>query len=200
MKTIKIIYKTTLLFIFATTILSCNNKPKSDTKKNSKVMLKLFNINTSNQLIVNVPESHKEQCIINELIKVDSLGYAKGTRTNEETGEKITVIFDYNNIVTINHSDKSVFRFISPFTVSGSGSGNFKYIGLFELNKKTNNINHSDTRFIGDRIVLEKLDYDGNETLDVIIKTHGKEQSFSETPKVTKILKFNITNIINKKE
>lgn len=194
MKVVKIINKIILLFTLAAMILSCDNRPKSD------VMLKLFSINTSNQLIINIPESLKEQCIINELIEVDSLGYAKGTQTNEETGEKITVIFDYNNIVAINHSDKSVFRFISPFTVSGSGTGNFKYIGLFELNNKTNNINHSDSKFIGDRIVIEKLVYDGNETLDVIIKTHGKEQPFSEAPKVTKTLKFNITDIINKKE
>jgi len=53
---------------------------------------------------------------------------------------------------------------------------------------------------LGDRVIIEKLAYDGNETLNIIIKIHGKEQPFSETPKVTKILKFNITDIINKKE
>lgn len=194
MKSMKTIHKIILLFTLATVILSCDNKPKSD------VMLKLFNINTSNQLIVNVPESLKDQCVIDELIELDSLGYAKGTTTIINTGEKITVNFDYKNIVAINHSDKSVFRFVAPFTVSGSGTGNFKYIGLFELNRKTNDIKHSDTKFLGDRIIIENLVYDGNETLNIIIKTHGKEQSFSETPKVTKVLKLNITDRINKKE
>ena len=187
-------FKCILLLTFIAVIFGCENNPKSD------VMLKLFNVNTSKQLIINIPESLKNQCIIDELIEVDSEAYAKGTTTMINTDEKITVIFDYNNIVAINHNDTSIFRFVAPFTVSGSGTGNFNYIGLFELNKKTNDINHSYSKFIGDRIVLDKLIYDGNESLDVIIKTYGKKQSFAETPKVTKTLQFGVTDIIHKKD
>ncbi|AUC84289.1 hypothetical protein CW731_02780 [Polaribacter sp. ALD11] len=197
MKPIKAIYKTVLLFIFAATILSCNNKPKSDTKKNSEVMLKLFNIKTTNQFIIDIPETLKDQCIIDEFVQIDSFNYAKGTTTNTNTGEKTTIILDYNNIVPVNHNNsKNIFRFLAPLTVSGSGTGKFKYLSLFELNLKTHNINHSDSKFLGDRIILKKIEYDGDKKLEVIIKAHRLEQSFSETPTETKKIVFDITDVI----
>jgi len=186
----KIDFLLCILFIAVFTLDGCKNHPKTknylDTYQ-SEVMLKLFNFKTSNDLIIKIPEINAD-CKIIEIIDIDSTHIAKGNYAKDE--EKGIVFIDYLKILALNESLEDLIYFVIPFTVSNQGSGVFNYIGLFELNTKEAKIKHSNSKFLGDRIKLESVKYDGNKLIQVQIKVHSKEQSMSASPSETKEISF----------
>lgn len=181
-----------ILLVSLFIMVGCKKHPK--TQENTKtyqstVMLKLFNIKTSNDLIVNIPET-EASCKITTIIDKDSLHIVEGHYTAEE--ERGMVYIDYSKMIALNQSPENEISLIMPFSVSNQGSGIFRYIGLFHLNTKDNTIRHIDSRFLGDRIKLESIEYDGDEVVQVKMKIHSEEQSMSQTPTETKEMDFNI--------
>lgn len=179
-----------LVSIFA--MLGCENHSKtqeSTGKYQSKVMLKLFNLKTSSDLIIKIPETNTT-CKITKIIDKDSLNIVEGQYTVGE--EKGVVYIDYKKILALNQSQKNETSFIIPFSVSNQGSGIFRYIGLFDLNIKDGTIRQINSKLLGDRVKLESIKYDGNKVIRVKMKIHSKEQNMSQTPTETKEMDFNI--------
>jgi len=67
-------------------------------------------------------------------------------------------------------------------------------MGIFILNIKEKIIKHADSKFLGDRIKLESVKYDGNKLIQIKMKVHSKEQSMSASPSKIKEIDFIIEN------
>ena len=154
----------------------------------SEVLLKWFNLNTSNDFYVKIPDTNIK-CNITEFIDTDSLSYAKGNYIDDE--EKGEVLIDNSKIVALNKSTKDLVFLVIPFSISNQGSGIFKYLGLFKLDYKAKTINQIDSYFLGDRIKINSINYDGVDKLQVEINIHSKNQAMSESPS-----ELNIFNLI----
>ncbi|WP_109098556.1 hypothetical protein [Aquimarina sp. AU58] len=175
-----------ILIMTVAIVQSCKNE---DTSSQSDVLLKLFSLKTSNDWIIKIPETNAK-CKISE-VDIDSLHVAKGVYVDGEgRGE---VIVDYLKITTFNQSSKNELYFVVPFKVSNQGSGIFNYIGMFVLNYEDKIIKQIDSHFLGDRIIIDSLEYNGNDTLQIQFKAHSERQSFSEIPVERKELKINVS-------
>jgi len=160
---------------------------KTENENNSEVLLNWFNLKTSNQFYIKIPETNKV-CKISEIIDSDSLCYAKGCYIDGY--EKGEVLIDNREILALNPSTVNIAYFVIPFSISNQGSGTFKYLGLFELNYKAKTINQIDSYFLGDRVEINSMKYDGSENLQVELKIHSKNQGMSEAPSELKLLEF----------
>ena len=155
----------------------------------SEVLLKWFNLNTPNDFYVKIPDTNIK-CKITELINSDSLQYAKGYYVNDE--EKGEVLIDNSKIVALNQSTNNIFYFVTLFSVSNQGSGTFKYLGLFKLDYKAKTINQIDSYFLGDRIKVNSINYNGIDKLQVELNIHSVNQAMSEAPSELKILELKV--------
>ncbi len=165
----------------------------------SEVMLKLFNIKTSNDLIINIPETNLSTKIKN-FVLIDLI-YEMGQGTYSDGTEKGIVLLDYVKIriAHISNSKNNIY-FVIPFIVSNQGSGAFYYLGLFEQKINELKITHLDSYFLGDRIKINNIKV-GENKIDVKYKTHSPEQSMSETPTKSKSVTIETTiNGFKKKE
>ena len=116
----------------------------------SKVMLKLFNMRTSNDLTIKIPETEMI-CKLNDFITIDSTEMAKGSYTDGV--ERGIAVLDYMKITTLNiNKSPDQNYFVAPFFVSNQGTGVFYYLGLFSINSKELSVNHIDSYLLGDRI------------------------------------------------
>lgn len=158
---------------------------------NSEVLLNWFNLKTSNKFYIKIPETNKE-CEISEIIGSDSLCYAKGDYLDGD--EKGKVLIDNREILALNQSTENIVSLVIPFSISNQGSGIFKYLGLFELNYKTKTINQIDSYFLGDRVKINSINYDGSENLQIELKIHSKNQAMSEIPSELRVLDFKIVD------
>lgn len=164
---------------------------KIENVNNSEILLNWFNLKTSNQFYIKLPETNKE-CKISEIIDSDSLRYAKGYYIDGD--EKGEVIIDNREILAINQSTENITYLVIPFSISNQGSGTFKYLGLFEINYKAKTVNQIDSYFLGDRVKINSMKYDGFENLQVELKIHSKNQAMAEAPSELKLLKFKVRN------
>ena len=155
----------------------------------SEVLLKWFNLNTPNDFYVKIPDTNIE-CKITELIDSDSSSYAKGNYVDDE--EKGEVIIDNSKIVALNQSIKDVVFLVIPFSISNQGSGLFKYLGLFKIDYKAKTISQIDSYFLGDRIKINSIKYDGIDKLQVELNIHSQNQAMSEIPSELKVLELNV--------
>ncbi|EZH73817.1 hypothetical protein ATO12_17955 [Aquimarina atlantica] len=175
-----------ILIVVVAIVQSCKNE---DTSSQSDVLLKLFSLKTSNDWVITIPETNAK-CKISE-VDTDSLHVVKGVYVDgEERGE---VVIDYLKITTLNQSSKNEQYFMIPFKVSNQGSGIFNYIGMFVLNYEDKTIKQIDSYFLGDRIIIDSLEYNGNATLQIQFKAHSEQQSFSETPVEHEELEVNVS-------
>lgn len=166
----------------------CDGNKVEDSYK-SEVLLKWFNLNTSSDFYVKIPDTNIK-CKITELIDSDSLRYAKGYyMVGDEKGE---VIIDNLKIVALNQPTKNVEYLVIPFSISNQGSGLLKYLGMFKLDYKTKIINQVASYFLGDRIKINSIKYDGIDKLQVEINIHSKNQSMSESPSELKVLELKV--------
>jgi len=164
----------------------------------SKVMLKLFSIKTTSDLIVNVPEENIVTKII-EFVSIDSTTeMAKGDYSDGT--ERGTIFFDYMKIKILNigESTDSLY-FVAPFIVSNQGSGRFYYLGLFGYHVNSFKIKHLDSYFLGDRIELSSIKEEKN-ILEVYFKIHSDKQSMAEKPNMSKQLKIKVNSTKFQKE
>jgi len=151
-----------------------------DSSYQSKVMLKLFDIKTSDDLIINVPETNLSAKIA-DFITVDLI-FEMGQGNYSDGVEKGTILLDYVKIKIANISNtKSSKYFVIPFIISNQGSGAFYYLGLFEQRINELNITHLDSYFLGDRIKIYSIIIEENK-IEVNYKTHSSEQNMAETP------------------
>ena len=164
---------------------------KIENVNNSKVLLNWFSLKTSNQFYIKIPDTNKK-CKISEIIDSDSLRYAKGYYVDGD--EKGEVLIDNQKILALNQSTENIAYFVIPFSISNQGSGIFKYLGLFELNYKAKTISQIDSYFLGDRVKINSMKYDGSENLQVELKIHSKNQAMSETPSALKLLEIKVNN------
>ena len=158
---------------------------KIEYTNSSEVLLKWFNLSTSNDFYVKVPDTNIK-CKITELIESASLSYAKGIYSeNDEKGE----VFVYNsNIISLNQSTKDIGYFVIPFSISNQGSGFFKYLGLFKIDYTDKTINQIDSYFLGDRIKINSINYNGADKLQIELNNHSENQAMSEIPSELKTL------------
>lgn len=164
---------------------------KIEESQNSEVLLKLFSLKTSNAFYVKVPET-KAKCEMTELITSDSTIYTKGHYVvGDERGE---VIIDNLNTVSLNKTTENGVYLVIPFTVSNQGSGLFVYLGTFMLDYQDKTITHIDSYFLGDRIKINSIKYDGNENIQIKFNTHSKGQAMSEVPSHLKVLELNVVD------
>jgi len=164
---------------------------KIESINNSEVFLNLFNLKTSNRFFIKIPKTNKE-CEISEIINLDSLRYAKGYYIDGE--EKGEVLINSREILALNKSSDNIVYLVIPFSISNQGSGTFKYLGLFELNNKTKTINQTDSYFLGDRVKINSINYDGFENLQVELKIHFKNQAMAEAPSELKLLELKVND------
>ncbi|BDU50405.1 hypothetical protein [Haliovirga abyssi] len=198
-KAVLIIITSIILIVIIAGIYKFNylaNQPGYDVDGNkieevhkSEVLSKWFNLDTTNDFYVKVPEL-KINCKITQVIDSDSLYYAKGKFSVGY--EKGKVFISNREIVTLNNSTSNINYLVIPFSVSNQGSGLFKYIGLFKLNNKAKTINHIDSYFLGDRVKIDSIEYDGANNIQVKIKIHTKNQAMSEAPSELKLLEFKV--------
>ncbi|VAX17316.1 FIG01202709: hypothetical protein [hydrothermal vent metagenome] len=156
----------------------------------SKVMLKLFNMKTPNDLIIHIPES-KMICKLDDFIMIDSTEMVKGSYTDGV--ERGIVVLDYMKITTLNISkspDQNYF--VVPFFVSNQGTGVFYYLGLFVRNNSKMTIDHIDSYFLGDRIKISSINSDGNK-IQIRLMDHSMKQSMAEEPNEEKNIKIRVT-------
>jgi len=166
----------------------CDGNKIEDTYK-SEVLLKVFNLNSPNDFYVKIPETNTE-CKITELI--DSLRYAKGFyMVGEEKGE---VIIDNLRITALNQLTKDIRYLAIPFLISNQGSGLFKYLGTFKLDYANKTIHQIDSYFLGDRVKINSIIFDGNDKLQVDLNIHSVDQAMSEVPSEFKVLQFKVVN------
>ena len=171
-----------------------------DTKSNvdlkHNVMLTLFSFDIDDYWQIQLPNS-EAKANLTDLREYDDLHFATGKYQNGD--EHGLVSLDYYKIRPLNLGnigDEMIFS--APFSVSNQGSGNFWYLGLFNLNTKTGEIEQIDTVFIGDRIKLEELKtdepFDVTSSLHVTYFEHSQEQSMAEAPskKVEQFIKVSI--------
>ena len=180
-----------LLLSLGLAMLSCiNSSTKAlENVNESKVLLHYFNLKTSNNFYINIPET-EAICEISEIICFDSIYYLRGSYIiGDEKGE---VIVDNNKIIALNLSIDNKEYFVIPFLVSNQGSGIFKYIGLFVVDYNAKTISQIDTYLLGDRIILNTIDYDANSILEIKLKTHSQDQGMNEVPNNIKHFKLKV--------
>ena len=170
-----------LLLSLGLAMLSCiNSSTKAlENVNESKVLLHYFNLKTSNNFYINIPETEAIS-EISEIICFDSIYYLRGSYIiGDEKGE---VIVDNNKIIALNQSIDNKEYFVIPFLVSNQGSGIFKYIGLFVVDYNAKTISQIDTYLLGDRIILNTIDYDANSVLEIELNAHSQDQGMNEVP------------------
>ncbi|WP_233900316.1 hypothetical protein [Tenacibaculum piscium] len=153
----------------------------------SEILLKWFNLNTSNSFYIQIPDTNIK-CEINEF---DSLRFAKGNYTQGD--EKGTVFIDNIEIITLNKSPENISYIMIPFSISNQGSGYFKYLGMFKIDYNSKDISQIDEYFLGDRVIINSIKYDGNDELKVILKVHSKNQPMSEAPSMLQELNLKVS-------
>ena len=153
-----------------------------DPKNN--VMLMLFSFDIDRYWQIQLPDS-EAKAPLTDLRKYDDLHLATGKY--QDGDEHGLVSLDYYNITPLhlgNIDDEMVFS--APFSVSNQGSGIFWYLGLFNLNTKTGEIEQIDTFFLGDRIKVNELKpeepFDVTSSLYVSYFKHDQKQSMAEKP------------------
>ena len=162
---------------------------KIENVNNSEVLLNWFNLKTSNKFYIKIPGTNKE-CTISEVIDSDSLRYAKGYYfIGNEKGE---VLIYNREILALNQSTENMVYLTIPFSISTQGSGKFEYLGLFELNYKAKTINQIDSYFLGDRVKINSIKFNGTDNLQVELKIHSKNQAMSEDPSKLKLLEVKV--------
>lgn len=175
---------------------------KSNVDPKHNVMLTLFSFDIDDYWQIQLPNS-EAKANLTDLREYDDLHFATGKYQNGD--EHGLVSLDYYKITPLNLGnigDEMIFS--APFSVSNQGTGNFWYLGLFNLNTKTGEIEQIDTVFIGDRIKLEELKtdepFDVTSSLHVIYLKHSSQQSMSEIPseKVEQFIKVSIDGFQNK--
>ena len=164
---------------------------KIEESHNSEVLLKWFNLNTSNAFYVKIPGT-KIECEITELIASDSSSYAKGYYVVED--EKGEVIIDNLGIVALNQAIDNSIYLVIPFSTSNQGSGLFKYLGTFMIDYQDKTIIHIDSYFLGDRIKINSIKYDGIENLQIELNIHSKNQAMSEILSDLKVVELNVVD------
>lgn len=155
--------------------------------KSSIVIKKLFSIDTDKAFYITFPD-HKNQIQLTEFTKLSTSKnekpYIKGVLSNNE---HYAAWLDYTNITALNISnDKNIFRFVAPYTLTNTNPDTDKkssldspdlpssalYLGAFELDYRTNDINQYGQQLLGKYSTLTVIDYDGQKTVDVTIRQY----------------------------
>jgi len=161
-----------------------------DTPK-SEVLLKWFNLDTPNSFYVKIPDTNIE-CEIIKLTDSNSSSLATGYYVIGE--EKGTVFINNSDIVALNQPTKNIEYLVIPFSISNQGSGLFKYLGTFSIDYKTKTINQIDSYYLGDRIKVNSIKYDGTDNLHVELNIHSESQPMSDPPSKLKVLNLKVDN------
>lgn len=94
----------------------------------------------------------------------------------DEVNPSIVEYISLNSSQAINYSDDYL---LTPYLYNSGGTGQFVYLGLFEI--KTNT--HLDSIVLGDRIVVDSISIAGNKA-KINFKDRMITESFSDTPSI----------------
>lgn len=177
-----------------------------DTSRNvdykHNVMLMLFSFDIDDYWQIQLPDS-KVKANLTELREYNGIHLATGKYQNGD--EHGSVNLDYYKITPLNLGDvDDEMVFSAPFSVSNQGTGSFWYLGLFNLNTKTGEIEQIDTFFLGDIIKIDELQtdepFDVTSSLHVTYFEHSQKQSMAEAPseKVEQFIKVSINGFQDK--
>lgn len=170
---------------------SCTGRNTENNDHHSAVMRKLFSFNTTKAFSVTIPETAAE-AELRGFVTLDSLEYATGEYVHG--AEQGSVYLHYRHIVPVQDaSDGPVFTFVAPFAVSNQGSGIFWYLGLFSLNNESAVMQHRDSIFLGDRIVVDTMEITGD-VIDLRYYTHDEGKAMYEEPLLLKQRKITVTS------
>ena len=156
--------------------------------KSPNIMQKLFNINTNKGFYITLPD-HKNQIKLISFTEIDTSKnekpYVKGVLSDNKN---YSAWLDYTNITALNISnDKNIFKLVAPYILTNSNPASDDkhsnpnntdlpssalYLGAFELDYRTNNINQYGQQLLGDYSTLTAIDYDGQETVNVVIRQY----------------------------
>lgn len=157
----------------------------------SEVMLRLFDLKTSDDLIINVPETNLSAKIA-DFVPVDLI-FEMAQGNYSDGVEKGSILLDYVKIriAKITNSKGNIY-YVIPFIVSNQGSGVFYYLGLFEQKINEPKITHLDSYFLGDRINIYSINTEEN-IVEINFKTHSNKQNMAEEPNEDKNIKIKVT-------
>ncbi|MFT7681073.1 MAG: hypothetical protein ACI935_000517 [Moritella dasanensis] len=170
----------------------------------SEVILALFSMKTSSDLIIKLPDSDSNSdtstdkstgVILTSIIDLGTpQGKAQGNyQVDEERGE---VLLDYMFINVLGSmTAENKMYFVAPFTVSNQGSGVFTYVGLFEQDIDNQTIQHLDSYFIGDRIKINEMRL-WDSKVELSFNQHGEQQAYAEVPTETVHLTLGVDDVI----
>ncbi|MGM8910653.1 hypothetical protein ACS8FB_11100 [Psychrobacter sp. 1U1] len=156
--------------------------------KSSNVIQKLFNVETDRQFYITFPD-HKNQVALTEFVSAndsqDSKPYVRGVLADSKN---YSASLDYTNITALSISnDKNIFKFVAPYTLTNPDSdkkssldspdlpSSALYLGAFELDYRTNNINQYGQQLLGEYSTLTTIDYNGQDTFNVVIRQYQTE-------------------------
>lgn len=156
--------------------------------KSPNIMQKLFNINTNKGFYITLPD-HKNQIKLTSFTEISTSKnekpYVKGVLSDNED---YSAWLDYTNITALNISNnKNIFKLVAPYILTNSNPASDDkrsnlnspdlpssalYLGAFELDYRTNNINQYGQQLLGNYSTLTAIDYDGQETVNVVIRQY----------------------------
>ncbi|MBB1314343.1 hypothetical protein [Aliivibrio sp. SR45-2] len=150
----------------------------------NNVMLMLFSFDIDRYWQIQLPDS-EAKAPLTDLREYDDVHLATGKY--QDGDEHGLVSLDYYNITPLHLGNIGYeMVFSAPFSVSNQGSGIFWYLGLFNLNTNTGEIEQIDTFFLGDRIKVNELKtdepFDVTSSLYVSYFKHDQKQSMAEKP------------------
>ncbi|MGR6839568.1 hypothetical protein ACU5DF_10830 [Aliivibrio wodanis] len=201
---IVVVILTGILFVVAAGIYRFNvtnddiyvEKTESNLSPKNNVMLTLFSFDIDDYWQIQLPNS-EAKANLTELREYDGFHFATGKYQNGDEHGSVNV--DFYKITPLHLGDiEDEMVFSVPFSVSNQGTGNFWYLGLFNLNTKTGEIEQIDTFFLGDRIKIDELKtdepFDVTSSLHVTYFEHSQKQSMAEAPseKVEQFIKVSI--------
>lgn len=180
----KIIFICIIAFLL-TGVLYIKSNYRKD-QKTSEVMLNLFSIKTSHNLEITLPESQDNaKCAFLSFDKENLIcKYTDGA-------DRGTVNLNYRKIFALMSSTDQISYMAIPFSVSGSGSGIFHYIGIFKLDHGKGKIEHLSSHLLGDRIIINDIEQFSSKELRITLKTRADNIPMASKPDLTKIIILN---------
>ena len=196
MTSFKPVFVTAIFAVLLLPLVGCNNKE-------SDMMRQLFNLETTNQFYITLPDQ-KSEVLISEFIKNNDKTFAKGTL---EGDTNYSVLLDHRNMMALNSSDDKITRLVAPYTISNGAvksseidklnlPSTSSYLGLFELNNKTYAINQTDSQLVGVNITIKNISYDGQKNVQLKFRSNTTENKPSNIETASFDIDKSITPII----
>ena len=163
------------------------SEQKSCQKRIAKVVNKA--LIGSHPITIDLPEN-SAKVTLNKTQYLNHILYLRGdyqvllqeaSAQQEGLYDKGLVLLNLAKVTLLNRQQDSLLYFAAPFVINVAGSGVFFYVGLFSYDLQSQQSEHLDSLFLGDRIIDKHIELINNE-VRVSFLQHGKEQTMSDYP------------------